>query len=40
MLSSSVELMKLSLLSTISAIRGWFFSYTIFEYCGGMITAP
>ena len=37
---SSVELMKLSLLSTISAICGWFCSYTRREYCGGMMTAP
>ena len=32
--------MKLSLLSTTSAIRGWSCSYTRREYCGGMITAP
>ena len=38
--ASSVELMKLSLLSTMSAIRGWFFSYTRAEYCAGIMTAP
>src|SRR5579859_7852708 len=37
---SIVEVMKLSLLSTIRPIFGWSFSYTRREYCGGMMTAP